>query len=772
MALVNGLFVVQGEANAVLALLRKFRRAQTRQRLTLLDENNPLLRNFADLRDVLNRVADLSEVQFDTFLSPFLEVIKSETTDGPVTARALAAIEKLIAYGLLASNNIRIAGAVQSIADSVTKAKFVGTPKLGIDECVLYQILQCLRSLVLSPGGRHLSNETVCEILQCCFRIGLESSLPELLRMAAENALTEMCRYLFAAIQTFEQDIRPGLKELMKFLIALCNPHDRTNSSSMILMGLHLLTVAFETGDDFLRSTISLHTLLKDELSHTLLQLLGTQKLPIFAAANRVCFLLLQTLRPQLKFQMESYFLKLGQLISIEQSAESASISSAGSPLAAKAAVSYELRELALEALVDMWRLSGLVAELYLNYDCSLYCSNLFEDLVRTLLQNAFPTGPLLFSTHILSLDTVLAVVDLIESNCAARQLKGFSGKSQIGIEEEINNQIRSLDHIASTATAHTIEQLTEEPHFPSLAEMIDVKKQKRLMTEGTEMFNRHSPQKGVEFLSEKGLLKNPLDPQDVACWLRQNPRLDKSKIAEYICNRKRPEVLSAFVKSLEFGGLRLDLALRNFLESFRLPGDAAEIDKIISHFSEHWFNANNQPFEHVDAAYTLAYAILMLNTDQHNPQVRRNQTLMSVEDFKRNLSGTNHGKDFNSEMLEQIYTAIKTNEIVMPAEQVGLLRENYLWRVLQRRSETPEGKYWAVPEAGWNDRDLFCVIWGPLTAALHYVINKSEDETILAKCLSGYRKCASIAAHFGMTDVFDTLIIHLCKTSTLPSAG
>lgn len=86
-----------------------------------------------------------------------------------------------------------------------------------------------------------------------------------------------------------------------RFLVALCNPHDRTNTSSMILMGLHLLTVSFETGDDFLRSTDSLHPLLRDDLSHTLLQLLGTQKLPIFAAANRVCFLLLQAFRPQLK---------------------------------------------------------------------------------------------------------------------------------------------------------------------------------------------------------------------------------------------------------------------------------------------------------------------------------------------------------------------------------------------------------------------------------------------------------------------------------------
>uniref|UniRef100_A0A1I8BTL6 SEC7 domain-containing protein n=1 Tax=Meloidogyne hapla TaxID=6305 RepID=A0A1I8BTL6_MELHA len=783
MALVNGLYVVQGEANAVLALLRKFRRTQTRQQLPLLDEHNPLLRNFADLRDVLNKVNDLSEIQFDNFISPFLEVIKSEATDGPITARALSAIEKFISYGLLSFSNIRIAGAVQSISDAVTKAKFIGTSKAGIDECVLFQILQTLRSLVLSPGGRHLSNATVCEILQCCFRIGLEQLLPELLRVAAESALADMCRHLFAAMPTFEQDIRMGLKELMRFLIALCNPHDRTNLPQMILMGLHLLTVAFETGNEFLRENDSLLPLLKDELAHTLLQLLGTQKLKIFAATNRVCFLLFETLRPHLKFQMEAYFIKLSQIISssnptqlqqqklVEQQNGKTTISN-------NFTSSYELRELALEALVDMWRLPNLVSELYLNYDCSLYCSNLFEDLVRNLLENAFPSGPLL-STHILSVDTVLTVVDFIERNCAARQqqqrndalARSLDGLSTDEFAGKIGNESKGFVNEETTASALscgiTQPDSTNKLTPPTLAELISVKKQKRLMTEGTDLFNRHSPQKGVEFLCEKGLLKNPLDPKNVVNWLRQNPKLEKCKIAEYICNRKRPEVLRAFVESFEFHNLRLDLALRQFLETFRLPGDAAEIDKIINHFSEHWHNSNNQPFEHVDAAYTLAYAILMLNTDQHNPQVRRNQSLMSVEDFKRNLSGTNHGKDFDQEMLEQIYNAIKSDEIVMPAEQVGQVRENYLWRVLQRRSQTFEGHYWQMSSVqSWNDRDLFCVLWGPLTASLHYVMNKTADDTILTKCMGGYRKCASIAAHFGMTDVFDTLIIHLCKTA------
>lgn len=58
------------------------------------------------------------------------------------------------------------------------------------------------------------------------------------------------------------------------------------------------------------------------------------------------------------------------------------------------------------------------------------------------------------------------------------------------------------------------------------------------------------------------------------------------------------------------------------FLETFRLPGESAEIALVMQHFSEEWFRANNEPFFHVDAAFTLSYAIIMLNVDQHNPQV------------------------------------------------------------------------------------------------------------------------------------------------------
>lgn len=45
----------------------------------------------------------------------------------------------------------------------------------------------------------------------------------------------------------------------------------------------------------------------------------------------------------------------------------------------------YELKEMALEAVVQLWRIPSFVTELYINYDSDFYCSNLFEDLTKLL---------------------------------------------------------------------------------------------------------------------------------------------------------------------------------------------------------------------------------------------------------------------------------------------------------------------------------------------------------------------------------------------------
>ena len=112
------------------------------------------------------------------------------------------------------------------------------------------------------------------------------------------------------------------------------------------------------------------------------------------------------------------------------------------------ARVSYEQREIALDAIVQLLRIPGLVGELYLNYDCKLFSSCLFEELTKMLSkvcdwfvfvsdsnlvvillatlevhfynlisQNAFPVSGI-FTTHLLSLEALLAIIEGIEAHC------------------------------------------------------------------------------------------------------------------------------------------------------------------------------------------------------------------------------------------------------------------------------------------------------------------------------------------------------------------
>lgn len=104
----------------------------------------------------------------------------------------------------------------------------------------------------------------------------------------------------------------------------------------------------------------------------------------------------------------------------------------------------------------------------------------------------------------------------------------------------------------------------------------------------GTEYFN-HKPKKGIQFLQEHGILKPELDSQEVVVFLRENPGLDKKMIGEYISGRNNLQVLEAFVKIFDFTDMRIDEALRLYLETFRLPGEAPLISLLLEQFAEHW---------------------------------------------------------------------------------------------------------------------------------------------------------------------------------------
>ncbi|VDM65585.1 unnamed protein product [Strongylus vulgaris] len=107
-----------------------YRQYQLSHQPPSLEDTEPLLRNFADLKEVLNEVADLGDMNPLTYLSPFLDVIKAQNTNGPITEAALSSVA-----------NIKAANAVESVAYAVVHTKFIGGKSSGSDECVLYKIL-------------------------------------------------------------------------------------------------------------------------------------------------------------------------------------------------------------------------------------------------------------------------------------------------------------------------------------------------------------------------------------------------------------------------------------------------------------------------------------------------------------------------------------------------------------------------------------------------------------------------------------------------------
>ncbi|CAM4905012.1 unnamed protein product [Rotaria socialis] len=919
----NAIYIILGEIQAITSSKKNNARWSAAHSY----EESPEINSFQKLKAILNSASDIQDIDSLTFLTPFLDIIRSDETSGPITCLALNAVNKFLSYGLIDTLDQSAASTIDKVANAVTHTRFVGTNP-NDDEVVLMRILQVLRSLLLSPIGSQMTNDSVCEILQSCFRICFETRLSELLRKTSEHVLIDMVQLLFARLPQFKDDttsesstkrvkdlsakdittnnphrtqqlpgneqqtnkstsstnetnltysseindnnrptaidsatnaipptntatmnddneaglindttsqtilpiIVPSFEEssssnilqthqtsttvqeekqshesivtqtssnnneyinprgirfttasptnvpakdllapygwpcvrgLFRFLTTLINNYDKNNTEYMITVGLNLLTVALEVGADYLANYPLLLSIVKDSLCQNLLSMLNCNRIQLFSASLRVSFLIFESLRTHLKCQFEFFITRLMELIVSEQ-----------------LKITYEQKELALETIVQLLRIPGLPAELYLNCDCDLYSENLFEELTKMLSKNAFPVAGLT-STHILSLDALLSVIDHIELECQYQVQRQKNDSTSQTLTRPIPCgyafalSLQNIDINRSTTPSESRHgprlrqnRMTISSHLPSQDDLKKMKHDKKLFRQGSELFNQ-SPSSGLKFLQENNLLSGSLDVNEIVKYLKDNPLLDKKVIGEYLSNRKNIHILEQYVNTFHFEEMRIDEALRIYLSEFRLPGEAPLISALLEHFAARWRECNNFPLANNDAAFGLSYACIMLNTDQHNTNVRRQSLPMTCEDFKRNLSKMNNNENFDDSMLTEIYNAIKSDEIVMPAEHTGLVRESYLWKLMLKRSITIGDKFLHVPTGSYN-HEIFTLIWGQTMAALSFVFEKSNYDLVIEKSIQGFSKCARIAAYYCMSDVFDNLVISLCKFTTL----
>ena len=71
--------------------------------------------------------------------------------------------------------------------------------------------------------------------------------------------------------------------------------------------------------------------------------------------------------------------------------------------------------------------------------------------------------------------------------------------------------------------------------------------------------------------------------------------------------------------------------------------GEAQKIDRIMEKFAERFVRCNPGAFANADGAYLLAFALIMLNTDAHNPMADAHMTREDFVSMCQQVCGCQH---------------------------------------------------------------------------------------------------------------------------------
>nr|XP_023698463.1 cytohesin-3-like isoform X2 [Paramormyrops kingsleyae]XP_023698464.1 cytohesin-3-like isoform X2 [Paramormyrops kingsleyae] len=209
------------------------------------------------------------------------------------------------------------------------------------------------------------------------------------------------------------------------------------------------------------------------------------------------------------------------------------------------------------------------------------------------------------------------------------------------------------------------IENVMAEIQDFEEAEENKVNERNKQFASGKKKFNM-DPKKGIQYLVDNKILE--WRPLAVAEFLYKEEGLNKTAIGDFLGERDdmNIQILKAFLELHEFSDLNLVQALRQFLWSFRLPGEAQKIDRMMEAFAMRYCDCNPDMFQSTDTCYILSFAIIMLNTSLHNPNVKDKTTLERFISMNR---GINNGGNLPDELLMKLYESIRSEPFKIPED-------------------------------------------------------------------------------------------------------
>ncbi|KXS18026.1 hypothetical protein M427DRAFT_121684 [Gonapodya prolifera JEL478] len=341
-----------------------------------------------------------------------------------------------------------------------------------------------------------------------------------------------------------------------------------------------------------------------------------------------------------------------------------------------------------------------------------------------------------------------------------------------------------------------------------------NLKHRKQVLQEGIRKFN-FKPKKGMQFLLDSKCISSRT-PRDIGRFLLLTDGLDKKMIGEFLGegDEENISIMHAFVDEMEFSNMKFVDALRHFLQAFRLPGEAQKIDRFMLKFAERFLKGNPTQFSNADTAYVLAYSVIMLNTDLHNPQIKKH---MTKEEFIKNNRGINDGKDLPREFLESTYDEISTNEIRMKeemekagkgtgkvgdtdgsrddesrkgrslaSEAIAMKTEAAFTKMLKARKRVTQNQMvssevgasasvsstWFSATHYEHVRSMFDLVWTPLLAGVSGPLQDTEDAETISLSLEGLKYAIRIACLFNMDLERRAFVSTLSKLTMLPTVS
>ncbi|CAM6125431.1 unnamed protein product [Calypogeia fissa] len=568
------------------------------------------------------------------------------------------------------------------------------------------------------------------------------------------------------------ESLNIGQRDALLVFRTLCKISMKEGSEEMLpkmkLLSLELLQSLLENVDHAFTVNFAFLDSVKAYLCYALLRASVSTDAAIFQFACGIFSTLLLRFRESLKGEIGVFF----PLIVLRV------LEATDSPLHQRTAV--------LKMLEKVCKDPQMLADVFVNYDCDLEATNLFERMVNSLSRIAQATpvtdpNAVITSQHAAlkasSLQCLVSVVKSLNDYTAKHQEANVAAVAAVELGDGPSNVDPATSGLIDSDEAEQ-KELKEETQADKVEKAKDFKSKMEL---AVVEFNQ-KPSKGINFVIENKLF--PREPAAIAQFLR-TPGLDKTLIGDYLGQHEEFQlsVMHAFVDQMQFGGSKFDLAIREFLKGFRLPGEAQKIDRIMEKFAERYCRDNPNLFKNADTAYILAYAVIMLNTDAHNPMV---WPKMSKADFVKMNTSSDAEEHAPKEMLEEIYDNIVKKEIKLKDENsklskglkqrrdeeeksrlVNILNINFAAKKAatdtKKESEEIVKRTQALFKGGVKRgvfykamdleiaRPMLDAVGWPLLATFSVTMEDSDNKSLVLLCMEGFRMGIRLTRFLGM---------------------